>query len=63
LFALSIWIFDGDRERVLKYTFGVGERNPVLLEIRSCLRWVRPEPHASMIYTSYASRKRPFSEV
>jgi len=58
LFAFSIRVFDSDRERVLKYTFGIGERNPVLLEIRSRLRWVRPEPHASMIYTSYASRKR-----
>ena len=62
MLAFGVWIFDGDRERIVKRAFGVGERNPVLLEVCCRLRRVVLEPHRAMIYTSYASRKRRRSE-
>jgi len=63
LFAFGVWIFDGDCERILKDAFGVGERNPVFLEVCRSLRRVVLEPHSAMIYILYALHKRRNCEV
>ena len=58
--TIPVGVFDSDCERILERTFGIGERNPVLLQIGRGLRRVVLEPHALIIYILYICCNRLF---